>query len=35
MANIDWSNPKGWNEAEWESATWGDRFTVINPFFWR
>ncbi|KAM3146271.1 hypothetical protein pb186bvf_001616 [Paramecium bursaria] len=34
MADVDWGNPFGWNEQQWASATWSQRFTFINPFFW-
>ena len=33
MAN--WGNAFGYTDVEWAAATWGDRFTLINPFFWR
>lgn len=35
MSDIDWGNPYLWNDAQWASASWAERFILINPYFWR
>lgn len=31
----DWMNPFGMTDESWQQATWPEKFSLVNPFFWR
>ncbi|CAK60965.1 unnamed protein product (macronuclear) [Paramecium tetraurelia] len=31
---MNWGNPYNWGAADWQQATWGERFMFIDPYFW-